>query len=81
MNELHNFSWAMAELKQGEKLVRNGWNGNGMYCITQFPDENSKMTHPYLVMFIPECREGDRLLPWQPAQVDLFASDWKHLQS
>lgn len=78
---MSNFSWAMAELSQGAHVVREGWNGNGMYCFAQFPDANSLMTHPYLVMFIPDCTEGNRMLPWQPAQVDLFANDWKHLQT
>ena len=77
---MNNFSWAMAELKQGATLERQEWNGNGMYCYAQFPDERSKMTHPYLVMFIPDCTEGNIMLPWQPTQVDLFANDWQHIQ-
>lgn len=76
---MSDFSWAMDQLKHGGQLVRQGWNGNGMYCYAQVPDENSKMTHPYLVMFIPNCLEGNRMLPWQPAQVDLFATDWQYL--
>lgn len=57
--------------------VRPGWNGKGMNLKAQWPDEHSKMTHPYLYMTIPDCEEGTRLLPWQPAQVDLFAEDWE----
>lgn len=56
--------------------VRSGWNGKGMKLKVQYPDEHSKMTHPYLYMVIPDCPEGERRLPWQPAQVDLFAEDW-----
>ena len=74
-----NFSTALQEIRQGKKLVRNGWNGNGMHCYAQFPGEHSKMTHPYLVIYIPDCNEGIRHLPWQPAQVDLFAEDWSFL--
>ncbi len=57
--------------------VRPGWNGKGMKLKAQFPDEHSKMTHPYLYMEIPDCEEGIRRIPWQPAQVDLFAEDWE----
>ena len=52
---------------------------DGMEVEAQFPDKNSKMTHPYLVMVIPGCEEGIRRLPWQPAQVDLFSCDWSIL--
>jgi len=71
-----DFGLAMRCLKQDIKMARKGWNGNGMYLTAQFPDKKSKMTHPYLYMTIPNCEEGTRLLPWQPAQVDLFAEDW-----
>lgn len=71
-----NFGQAMEEIKQGKKVDRNGWNGKGMVLQAQFPDEHSKMTHPYLYMTIPDCTEGTRKLPWQPAQVDLFSEDW-----
>lgn len=71
-----NFEEAFKAVKEGKKVVRNGWNASGMWVDAQFPDEQSKMTHPYLVMHIPECEEGLRLLPWQPAQVDIFAEDW-----
>lgn len=72
-----NFGEALIHLESGSKLQRVGWNGNGMYVKAQIPDENSKMTHPYLYMTIPGCEEGERRLPWQPAQVDLFAKDWR----
>lgn len=71
-----NFSEALERLKAGIKVQRDGWNGKGMVLEAQFPDEHSKMTHPYLFMTIPDCEEGIRRLPWQPAQVDLFAEDW-----
>jgi Protein of unknown function (DUF2829) len=71
-----NFGQAIEVLKKGGKVARKGWNGKGMFADVQFPDENSKMTHPYIVMHIPECEEGWRALPWQPAQVDVFAEDW-----
>lgn len=37
----------------------------------QFPDENSKMTAPYLYV---ESRFGR--VPWIPTQIELFSKDW-----
>lgn len=76
------FSEALKFLKAGKKLVRKNWNAAGMYLQVQRPDEYSKMTHPYLYLTIPEgsqsnTPEGERRLPWQPAQVDLFSDDWE----
>lgn len=71
-----SFGAAMEVLKAGGKVARPGWNGTGMHLEAQFPDKNSKVTFPYLVMTIPGCEEGVRRLPWQPAQVDIFQDDW-----
>ena len=78
MKSVYNFSEILTNLTNivEFKARRRGWNGNGMWIEIQRPDEHSKMTHPYLVMCIPNCEEGLRRLPWQPAQVDLFAEDW-----
>lgn len=70
------FGIALEAMKWGDKVARPGWNGSGMHLEVQMSDENSKMTHPYLFMTIPGCEEGTRVLPWQPAQVDIFATDW-----
>ena len=72
----YDFCTAMRKLKSGARMAREGWNGSGMCLKAQFPDEHSKMTFPYLYMTIPGCAEGERRLPWQPAQVDLFSEDW-----
>jgi len=77
MGDNNDFGFALDAMVNGNAVRREGWNGKGMYCFVQSPDKHSKMTHPYIVMFIPECEEGERMLPWQPAQVDLFATDWE----
>lgn len=69
------FGEALELLKQGRRMRRRGWNREGMWLELYNPDK--KMTHPYLVINIPGCEEGLRVLPWQPAQVDLFAEDWE----
>ena len=76
-----SFSEALTLLRSGRTLARQGWNASGMYLKCQFPDEYSKMTSPYLYLTIPKgtqsnIEEGERRVPWQPAQVDLFSNDW-----
>ncbi|MBK8184228.1 MAG: DUF2829 domain-containing protein [Candidatus Competibacteraceae bacterium] len=75
-----NFGHALEALKSGLRVQRAGWNGKGMYVQVQAPDTNSVMTHPYLLMSVPDCEEETRRLPWQPAQVDIFANDWSIVQ-
>lgn len=50
MEEGMNFSEALDCLKRGDLIQRAGWNGKGMYIEMQNPDENSKMTLPYIFM-------------------------------
>lgn len=76
MEEQYDFGTAMQHMKNGRAFARKGWNASGMTLRAQRPDQNSKMTHPYLYMTVPDCEEGTRKLPWQPSQVDLFAEDW-----
>ncbi len=78
-NEM-SFGLAVEAAKKGLKVARKGWNGKGMYLQYQFPDEHSKMSFPYLYLTIQDgaqdCEEGERRLPWQPAQVDIWKDDW-----
>ena len=64
---------AVRRLKSGDKLTREGWNGKNMYVELQVPDEDSKMTLPYVFMF---TSKGD-LVPWLCSQTDLLADDWE----
>jgi hypothetical protein len=43
-----NFGWAIEEMKKGNKVAREGWNGKGIFIELQVPDAYSKMTHPYI---------------------------------
>lgn len=61
-----------------ESLVaRPGWIP-GSYIALQVPDENSKMTEPYLYKFTAIGPDGlpPTLAPYHPTQDDLNASDW-----
>jgi len=79
--ELENFSFGvMIEmLKEGAKVQRTGWNGNGLWLELQMPDENSEMTLPYIYMSYPDDAKntpGARV-PWLASQTDILAEDWK----
>lgn len=67
-----DFSAALTLLKQGEKMTREGWNGKDQWIEVQYPDENSKMTEPYIYI---KNAQGGRV-PWLASQGDLMAEDW-----
>lgn len=70
-----NFGIALEILKQGGRVTRSGWNGKNMYLELQVPDENSKMSLPYIYM---RTTQGD-LVPWLASQTDLLSDDWELL--
>ncbi len=68
-----DFSRALDQIKQGRKVQRQGWNGKGMYIEIQNPDENSKMTLPYIYMKTVD----NKIVPWLASQTDILANDWE----
>lgn len=81
MNTKMTFSQALEMLKLEYRVAREGWNGRGIFIEAQWPDEDSKMTNPYIFIdttrlqtdnaAAPRCR-----VPWVASQTDLFAEDW-----
>ena len=71
MEELFDFSEALLMLKLGEKMKLKHW-GDDVYISLQRPDDNSKMTHPYLSV---TSRNG--MVPWNLTQVELLSINWK----
>jgi hypothetical protein len=67
-----SFSVALGALKDGKRVARYGWNGQGMWIHLQRPDAGSKMSAPYLYM----KTVAEKLVPWTAAQTDLLAEDW-----
>lgn len=63
---------AIEKMWEGEKVSRIGWNGPGQYLELQVPDENSKMSLPYIYI---RTVQGD-LVPWLASQTDILAVDW-----
>ena len=73
------FGDAIHFLKNGEKLARAGWNGKGMWLEMQHPDENSKMTLPYVYLNYPSdsIHTPGARVPWMASQTDILAEDWR----
>jgi hypothetical protein len=76
-----DFSSALIQLKANCKVAREGWNGKGIYIKIQFPDENSKMTSPYIYIDTTGLQTNNdkapkSLVPWLASQTDLLAEDW-----
>ena len=70
--EMLTFSEALEFLKEGKKIVRQGWNGDNMFLELQKPDENSKVTLPYIYIRTA-C---NNFVPWLASQTDLLSNDW-----
>ena len=70
-----NFSDALDALRTQCRITRKGWNGPDQYIEMQVPDENSKMTLPYIYI---RTVQGD-LVPWLASQTDILSSDWRIL--
>lgn len=73
---MESFAFVLNGLIHGSinKAWRNGWNGKGMWISLQRPDENSKMTLPYLYMKTVD----DKLVPWLISQTDALSEDWNY---
>jgi len=67
-----DFGQALKCLKADGNVYRTGWNGKGLVLKLQKPDENSKMSLPYIYI---KTVKGD-LVPWTANQSDVLANDW-----
>ena len=67
-----SFGHALAALKEGYKVARAGWNGEGMWLRLQTPEAHSKMSLPYLYMNTADWH----FVPWLASQTDMLANDW-----
>lgn len=84
MEGTFGFGVAIDKLFAGEKVAREGWNGKGLFITLQVPDENSKMTRPYLYITTPAgttnqfggVNETEQRVPWLASQTDMLSRDW-----
>lgn len=66
-----SFSKALAALKAGKGVRLPSWHPD-VVIRAQYPDENSKMTAPYLYV---ESRFGR--VPWKETFIELFSEEWE----
>lgn len=86
------FSWALEQMKEGERLQREGWNGQRMFVVAQkgYPEGVSCNANTARALKIPEGvviktrpylamvdAQGFLVTGWVPSQTDLFADDWE----
>ena len=65
------FGEAFEKVRQGKSMRLPHWSKD-VKIKAQFPDENSKMTAPYLYV---KSRLG--LVPWKETMIELFSEDWE----
>jgi len=65
------FGHALEAMKQGQKVKLPSW-ADDVFISVQTPDENSKMTAPYLYV---TSRFG--CVPWKETMIELFSDDWQ----
>jgi hypothetical protein len=66
-----NFGEAFEQVKVGKAMRLPQWPED-VKIKAQFPDENSKMTAPYLYV---ESKFG--MVPWKETMIELFSEDWE----
>lgn len=71
------FGEVLTALRAGNQAKRKGWNNKDQYLELQVPDENSKMTEPYIYLNIPTPGMDIVRVPWVASQTDLLANDWQ----
>lgn len=81
-----NFGDAIALLKEGSKLTREGWNGKGMFVYyvpaniykAQTPAARSVFGEevPYRAYFALKTAQND-VAVWTPSTSDILATDWQ----
>ena len=76
-----DFGEALKILRVGGSVSREGWNAVGQFVQMQKPDENSKMTLPYLYLVTgPNNKSSPNArVPWLASQGDMLTLDWKEV--
>jgi hypothetical protein len=88
MGEFTDFGWALAQLRDGKKVGRSGWNGKGMFLFL-VPGSTFKVNRPPLLGIYDEGTEikyhshidmktaDGQVVPWLASQTDMLAEDWE----
>ena len=82
-----NFEEALAKIKQGHRLAREGWNGKGMFVFLVNGSNFAVNREPLLSIFgqgteityrphIDLAASNGTVGVWQPSMGDVLADDW-----
>lgn len=84
---LMNFGHALAALKEGEKVARTGWNGEGMFLFLtegrDVPNNKERSFADFDGDTVKVCShidmkaaDGSFVTGWLASQTDMLADDW-----
>jgi len=81
-----SFGLAIEAMKRGYKVARKGWKGKGIFVEVQEPDENSKMSHPYIYIdttgLVTDNKHAPKnRVPWLASQTDMLSDDWEMVEN
>lgn len=69
-----NFGKAIEELKNGNKVAREGWNGKGMWLV--LVNSNDSVDGINVVPYVALKTPANVLQAWNASQADALADDW-----
>lgn len=87
---MNNFGEALAALKEGKRVARRGWNGQGMFAYlvpaASYPVQTGAAKEhfgegslvPYRAYLALKTAQGD-VATWAPSASDVLADDWEIL--
>ena len=81
METTGTIGWAVAQLKDCQRVRRSGWNGKGMYLWLGQPYEDDRDPRgpeelPIQNMVMMRTAQ-DNHVAWLCSQTDLLAEDWE----
>lgn len=79
-----NFGEAIKALKEGKRVLRQGWNGKGMFLKYVEPythmgitdNQVEKVVDATLLPYIGMKTADNKFVPWLASQTDMLAEDW-----
>lgn len=67
-----DFSEALQDAKDGQRIARTGWNGKGLWVAIRSAEDDTFTDRDYLFIHTVE----GQFVPWVASQTDLLAEDW-----
>jgi hypothetical protein len=68
-NEVRDFGWALARVREGKCVARVGW-----YRVTH---ESISIFDLAGIRFVGVRNKGGAIRPWSPEQEDMLTNDWE----